>query len=68
MGKYYACKNVVKALELHIQDVSNDRYLETLMNEDTQLIQEDIPMVLKYLFNTYNVVPIKEIKEQNNKI
>ena len=38
------------------------------MNEDTQLIQEDIPMVLKYLFNTYNVVPIKEIKEQNNKI
>ena len=38
------------------------------MNEDTQLIQEDIPTVLTYLFATYGVVPTEEVKEQENEI
>ena len=38
------------------------------MNEDTQLIQEDIPTVLTYLFVTYGVVPTEEVKEQKNEI
>ena len=36
--KHYECKNVKKALQRHIQDAIKDKYLETLMNEDTQLI------------------------------
>ena len=36
------------------------------MNEDTQLIKKDIPTVLAYLFATYGVVPIEELKEQEN--
>ena len=33
-------KNVEKALQKHLQDVIKDKYLESLVDEDTQLIQE----------------------------
>ena len=66
--KYYECKNVEKALQRHIQDAIEDKYLETLVNEDTQLIQADIPTVLAYLFETYGTVPSAEVKEKENEI
>ena len=66
--KYYECKNVEKALQRHIQDAIEDMYLETLMNEDTQLFQEDISTVLAYPFATYGEVPTVEVKEQENEI
>ena len=44
---YCKCKNVEKALQRHIQDAIEDKYLESLINEDTQLIQDDIPTVLQ---------------------
>ena len=43
---YYECKNVEKALQRHVQDVIEDKYLESLVDEDTQLIQDDILTVL----------------------
>ena len=50
---YYECKNVEKALQRHIQDAIEDKYLESLIDEDTQLINEDVPTVLHYLFNLW---------------
>ena len=50
---YYECKNIEKALQRHIQDAIEDKYLESFVDEDTQLIQADIPAVLAYLFETY---------------
>ena len=47
---YYKSKNVEKALQRHIRNAIEDKYLEMLVNEDTKLIQEDIPIVLSYLF------------------
>ena len=65
---YYECKNVEKALQRHIQDAIEDKYLETLVNEDTQLIQDDIPAVLEYLFDLYGKVPSEEVKQKEAKI
>ena len=65
---YYECKNVEKALQRHIQDAIEDKYLETLINEDTQLIQEDIPTVLAYLFDTYGKIPSEEVKQKEAEI
>ena len=62
--KYHECKNVEKALQRHIQDAIEDKYLESMINEDTQLIEEDIPTVLTYLFDTYGKIPSAEVKEQ----
>ena len=62
--QYYECKNVEKALQRHIQDAIEDKYLEAMVNEDTQLIHEDIPMVLAYLFETYGKIPSEEVKQK----
>ena len=59
---YYECKNVEKALQHHIQDAIEDKYLESLVNKDTQLIQANIPDVLTYLNDTYGKVPSEEVK------
>ena len=61
---YYECKNVEKALQRHIQDAVEPKYLESLVNEDTQLIQEDISFVLEYLFDTYGKIPSEEVKQK----
>ena len=66
--KYYECKNVEKALQRHIQDAIEDKYLETMVNEDTQLIQEDIPTVLQHLFETYGKIPSEEVKQKESEI
>ena len=57
-----------KALQRHIQDAIEDKYLESLIDEDTQLIQEDIPTVLAYLFETYGKVPSEEVKQREAEI
>ena len=65
---YYKCKNVEKALQRHIQDAIKDKYLDTLVNEDTQLMQDDIPAVLEYLFDLYGKVPSEEVKQKEAEI
>ena len=41
---YYKCKNIKKALQHHVQDKIKDKYLKSLLNDNTQLIQEESPM------------------------
>ena len=65
---YYECKNVEKALQRHVQDAIEDKYLESLVDDDTQLIQEDIPDVLDYLFDLYGKVPSEEVKQKEAEI
>ena len=65
---YYECKNVEKALQRHIQDAIEDKYLESMIDEDTQLITSDVPDVLKYLFDVYGKVPSEEVKQKEAEI
>ena len=60
---YYECKNIKKALQRHVQDAIEDKYLKSLVNEDTQLIQDDIPTVLQILSSAYGKVPSEEVKQ-----
>ena len=57
-------KNVEKSLQRHLQDVIKDKYLESLVDEDTQLIQEKIPTVLQFLFHAYGKIPSEEVKQK----
>ena len=65
---YYECKNVKKDLQRHVQDAIEDKYLEPLVDKDTQLIQDDIPTVLQFLFNTYGKVPSEEVKQKETEL
>ena len=41
---YYACKNVEKSLQRHIQDTIEDKFLEPLVDEDTNLSKKMHPL------------------------
>ena len=65
---YRECKNVEKALLRHIQTAIENKYIEYMVDDDTGLIEEDIPTVLDYLSTTYGKVTSVEIKEQENEV
>ena len=39
-----------------------ENYIEILTDEDTSLIEKDIPTVLEYLFSNYGKGPTEEVK------
>ena len=61
---YCECKNVEKSLQRHVQDAIEDKYLESLVDKDTQLIQYDIPTLLQFLFNAHGKIPSEEVKQK----
>ena len=65
---YRECKNVEKALLRHLQSAIENRYIEHLVNEDTGLIDDDIPTVLEYLFTNYGKVSSEEVKEKEAEV
>ena len=48
-GLYIEYKNVEKALIRHAQNTLENKYIELLINDDTGLIEDDLPTVLAYL-------------------
>ena len=65
---YYECKNVEKSLQRHVQDAIDDKYLESLVDKDTQLIQDNIPTVLQFIFNAYGKIPSEEVKQKETEL
>ena len=48
---YLEYKNVEKALLKYIQDAIEDKYIESLVDEYTGLLDGDVPTILNYLFH-----------------
>ena len=53
--------NTEKALLRCIQDVLEDKYTKALADEYTNLITDNIPAVLEYLFCNYRKVSSEEV-------
>ena len=62
------CQNIEKALLRHIQMAIEEKYIEILIDEDTGLIEHDIPTVLAYLFSNYGKVPTEEVKQKESEV
>ena len=58
---YLECKNVEKALLRHIQEAIEDRYIEALVDEYTNLLRDDVPTVISYLDYNYGKVRSEEV-------
>ena len=67
-GLYRECREVEKALIRHITTAIESKYIDFLKNHDTDLIEEDIPTVLKYLFDNYGKVPTRIVKEKEQEV
>ena len=60
---YRECKNVEKALLRHIQTAVEDKFIEFMVDEDTGLIEDEIPIVLEYLITNYGKVTSDKVKQ-----
>ena len=65
---YIECKNVLKALLCLTQDTIDDKYIEPLVDDYTNLITIDIPDVMQYLFDTYWVATSKYLDAKAEEI
>ena len=66
--EYRECSEVEKALLRHIATAIEDRYIESLKNEHTGLIDSDIPTVLQHLQTRYGTVQASEVKEEEDNV
>ena len=57
-----------KSTYRHITTAIEPRYVDFLKNHDTDLMEEDIPTVLKYLFDNYGKVPTRTVKEKEQEV
>ena len=48
----------------HIQDAIEDKYMESLVDEYTNLLTSDIPTILAYLFYNYRKVRLEEVTQK----
>ena len=65
---YRECKNMEKSLLRHIHTAIDDKYIEHLVDDDTGLLEEDIPTVLEYLFTNYGKIPSEEVKDREAEV
>ena len=65
---YRECREVERALMRHITTAVEPKYIDSLKNEDTDLVEEDISTVLDFLFTHYGKVPTREVKEKEHEV
>ena len=65
---YLECKNVEKALLRHIQEALEEKYIEALVDEHTNLLTGDVPTILTYLFYNYGKVRSEEVTQKDSEV
>ena len=65
---YLECKYVERALLRHVHDALEEKYIEALIDDYTNLIMSDIPTILKYLFTNYGKVTSDEVAEKEAEV
>ena len=51
----------------HIQNVIEEKYIEHLLDDDSGLIEDDVPTVLDYLLSNYGKVPSEQVKTKRQR-
>ena len=65
---YLECKNAEKALLRYIQDAMEEKYLESLVDEYTNLLNGDLLEMLTYLFWNYGKVRSEEVAQKEAQV
>ena len=65
---YLECKNVEKALLRHIQEAIEDKYINSLVDEYTNLLTQDVPTIMQYLFYNYGKVRSEEVSSKEAEV
>ena len=57
-----------KFLLLYTQNALEPKWIAPLINEDTGLIEDDLPTICAYLDTNYGVVQSEEVKEKESEV
>ena len=68
MWLYRECKNAERALLHHTQNALELKYIEPLLNNNTGLIEDELPTVLRYLDQNYGKVQSEEVKQKEDEV
>ena len=68
MNLYRECREVERALLRHVTTAVEAKYIDSLKNDDTDLIEDDLPTVLEFLFSSYGKVPTATVKEKEQEV
>ena len=68
MCVYRECKKVDKALLRHVQNTLEHKYIDSLLNDGTGLIEDDSSTLLTYLETNYGKVPSEEVKQKESEV
>ena len=58
---YVECENIEKAILRNVQDALEEKYIEALVDQHTNLLTDDVPTVLEWLFYDHGKVSSEEI-------
>ena len=59
---YRQCQNVEKSLQSHLQKTIDSKYIDAFIDDDTALLNADIPDILEHLFIRYGQVTGEDVK------
>ena len=65
---YLECKYVERALLRHVQDAVEEKCIEALIDDYTNLIAADTPTILQYLFTNYGKVTSDEVADKDAEV
>ena len=65
---YRECKEVERAFIRHITVTIEAKYINFLETEDSDLVEDDIPTILEYLFTNYGKVSTRLVKEKKHEV
>ena len=68
MHLYRECTDIERALLKHITVAIEPKYIDSLKNEHIDLIEDDIPTVLQYLFSNHGRVPTRHVKDKEQEV
>ena len=68
IADYRECKNVERALLRHVQGAVEARYLDTLVDPNSRLIEQSISDVLAHLKARYGTIPLDVIKNKEAEV
>ena len=61
-------QNIEKEMPRHVQDALEEKCIEALVDQHTNLLTDDVPTVLEYLLYSYGQVSSEEVVQKESEV
>ena len=61
-------QNIEKAMLRHVQRALEEKFIEALVDQHTNLLKDDVPTVLEHLFYDHGEVRSEEVSQKDSEV